>query len=158
MTITFSNELMQRMGFHVFAEAEAISASFSSVTVYEARGIALTTDTTEVSVGTVAGVDYRLAAGSSVNATCNALVADVFADNEEEWKKEAKCQGPFVLVQLGPTQEHNCGAGRVRKEQDGSFTTFDCFPNARTELSELESRALAPIVSGLTCVLNEENR
>lgn len=158
MTITFSNEVMQAMGFREFAEAEVISASFSSVTVYEARGIALAAATTEVFGGKVAGVDYRLAVGASVNAACTALVADVFADDEEEWKKETKSQGSFILVQIGPTQEHKCGTGRIKIEQDGSVTTYDCFPSVRTELSQLESRALAPIVSGLTCVLNEENR
>jgi len=158
MTITFSSEMMKAMGFREFGEPEALSASFYSVTVYEARGVTLPIGTTEVSVGTVAGVDYRLATSSSVNDACTALVSDVFADNEEDWKKENKCQGPFVLVQLGPTQEHKCTSGRIKIEEDGSATTYDCFPNVRTELAQLEARALAPIVSGLTCVLNEEAR
>ncbi|GAA0756861.1 hypothetical protein [Ideonella azotifigens] len=158
MSLTLSNRLTQAMGFRELAEAESISASFSSITVYEARGIALAEGTTEVSQGRVAGVDYRLAVGSSVNSACTALVADVFVDNEEEWKKETKSQGPFILVQIGPTREHKCDTGRIKREDDGSVTTYDCFPNVRIELSQFESRALPPIVSGLTCVLNEENR
>lgn len=158
MTITFSNEVMQAIGFRDFAEDETVTATFSSVTVYEARGVNLPAGTTELSGGKVAGVDYKLAAGASVNDACSALIADVFTDNEDEWKKENKCQGPFVLVLLGPTQEHECTSGRIKFEEDGSATTYDCFPGIRTELALLESRALAPIVSGLTCVLNETAR
>ncbi|MCA6218092.1 hypothetical protein KGA65_16270 [Ideonella sp. B7] len=142
MSLTFSNQLMEAMGFRELAESEAISASFSSVTVYEARGIALVEGTTEVSQGMVAGVNYRLVVGSSVNTACTALIADVFVENEEEWKRESKSQGPFVLVLIGPTQEHKCATGRMRTEQDGSVTTYDCFPSVRVELSQLESRAL----------------
>ena len=156
MTIAFSNEVMEAMGFREFAEAEEVSASFSSVTVYEARGVTLAPSSTEVSGGKVAGVDYRLAVSSSVNDACIALVDDVFTDNEEDWKKENKCRGPFVLVQLGPTAMHMCTSGRIKIEADGSTTTYDCFPSVRTELEQLESRALPPIVSALTCVLNEE--
>lgn len=157
MSLTLSNQLMQAMGFREFAESETISASFSSITVFEARGITLGEGTTEVSQGIVAGANYRLAVGSSVNTACSALIADVFAENEEEWKQDNKSQGPFILVLIGPTQEHICGTGRIKKERDGSVTTYDCFPSVRVELSQLESRALPPIISGLTCVLNEEN-
>ena len=158
MTSMLSNETIQAMGFREFSESEAISASFSSLTVYVARGIHLADGVTEVSGGKVAGVGYRLAVSASLNNACTALVADVFTDTEEDWKKEKKCQGPFVLVQLGPTQEYKCASGKIKIEEDGSTTTYDCFPSVRTELAQLELSALAPIVSGLTCVLNEAGR
>lgn len=67
---------------------ESVAAAFSSVTVYEARGIALATGTTHVTAGTVANVAYRLAASPSVNEGCLALLNDTFTDNEEEWRVE----------------------------------------------------------------------
>jgi len=159
MTITFSKHVMQAMGFREFAEDEAITASFSSITVYEVRGVNLPAGTTEVSGGKVAGVDYKLAVSTSVNDACTVLIGDVFTDdNEEDWKKENKCQGPFVLVLIGLTKEHKCTSGQIKVEDDGSATTYDSFPDVRAELAQLESRALAPIVSGLTCVLNEDAR
>lgn len=158
MAITFSDEVMQAMGFRKFCEDQAITATFSSVTVYEARGVMLPADVVEVSVGSVAGLDYKIAAAASVNDSCSALVADNFTDDESEWNKENKCQGPFFLVSLGPTQEHTCMSGSIQYGEDGSATTYDCFPAARMEVEQLESRALAPIVSGLSCVLNEESR
>lgn len=139
-------------------DADEISVSFTSITVYEARGIALEPSITEVSRGKAAGVDYRLAVSASVNEACMALIADVFTDNEEDWKKENKLVGPFVLVQLGPTDECRCTSGRLKIEEDGSITTYDCFPSVRAEFVRLESRVLPPIVSALTCVLNEEAR
>ena len=48
MTLRFSDEVMKAMGFRAFAEGEEIVATFSSVTVFEARGVTLATDTTEV--------------------------------------------------------------------------------------------------------------
>lgn len=158
MAITFSDEVMQAMGFRQFSDNEALTARFSSVTVYEARGVTLQADVVEVSDGSVAGLDYKISAAASVNDGCIALVADKFADDEAEWKKENKCLGPFLLVRLGPTQEHTCTGGSIQYAEDGSATTYDCFPAARMELEQLESRVLAPIVSGLSCVLNEESR
>lgn len=158
MAITFSDEVMQAMGFRKFAEDETIAATFSSVNVYEARGITLPNGLVELSGGKVADLDYKLAIAESVNDACVALVADTFTQDEVEWRKENKCKGPFVLVLLGPTQEHTCTNGSIKHEEDGSATTYDCFPGVRMELAQLESRALAPIVSALSCVLNEESR
>lgn len=158
MAVTFSDELMRAMGFREFAVGESVTATFSSVTVYEARGIALATGTTHVTAGTVAKIAYRLAASPSVNEGCLALFNDTFIENEEEWKTKTKCQGPFVLVQVGPTAEHTCGNGRLKAEADGSTTTFDCFPAVRAELAQLEARALPAILSALTCTLNEDGK
>ncbi|MDX1725345.1 MAG: hypothetical protein R3355_19830 [Pseudomonas sp.] len=155
MAVTFSDEVMRVMGFREFAVGESVAAAFSSVTVYEARGIALATGTTHVTAGTVASVAYRLAASPGVNEGCLALLNDTFAENEEEWRAETKCQGPFVLVQVGPTAEHTCSNGLLKAEADGSTTTFDCFPAVRAELAQLEARALPAILSALTCTLNE---
>lgn len=154
----FSNDVMEAMGFREFVEAGAITAAFSSITVYEARGIAVAIGITEISKGIVAGVEYRLAVGASVNDACHALVADEFVDDEDKWKKENSTQGPFVLVLLGPTQEHHCSSGRINNNEAGSVITYECFPGVRAELAQLESKALAPIVAGLTCVLNEDGR
>lgn len=149
---------MKAMGFRPFAEGEEIAATFSSVTVFEARGVTLEGDIPEVSSGIAAGVAYRLAVSTSLNRGCIALLDDAFTDNEEDWKNENKCQGPFVLVQIGPTSEHRCSSGQLKTEKDGSTTTYDSFPSARAELAQLESHALPPIISALTCVLNEDAR
>jgi hypothetical protein len=46
----------------------------------------------------------------------------------------------------------------MKLEDDGSITTYDCFTDVREELAQLEARVLPPIVSALTCVLNEPSR
>lgn len=156
MTLRLSEAAMKAMGFHPPNEGEDIAATFSSITVFEIRGITLAPNAMAVSSGIAAGVKYRLATSSSVNRGCIALIDDTFVEDEEEWKNENKSQGPFVLVLIGPTSEHSCSSGQVKTEEDGSTTTYDCFPGARTELTQLESRALAPIHSALTCTLNED--
>ncbi|NDP61795.1 hypothetical protein [Polaromonas sp.] len=154
MTLKFSSAAMKAMGYKEFTEAEAISASFSSITIYQVKGISLEANSTEISSGTIARVDYRLAISSSINAACTALLQDNFTDDEEKWKIDSNCQGPFVLIQIGPTPEHKCANGHIAVEKDGSIITYDCFPTVRAELAELESRVLPPIISALTCVFN----
>lgn len=156
MTLRFSNDVMKAMGFRAFMEGEEIAAAFTSVTVFEARGVALATGMTVVSDGTVTGVDYRLAVSPSVNDGCIALLNNAFVEDEDQWKKEEKCQGPFVLVQIGPTAELRCSSGSIKIEDNDDITTYDSFPNVRVELAQLEGRVLPPILSALTCVLNEE--
>lgn len=158
MTVNLSEHVMQAMGFSKLVKAEEISATFESLTVYEIQGVLLAPGFTEVSSGKAADVDYRLAVSASVNEACIALLADVFIDDEVAWKGERKCAGPFVLVQLGPTDEHKSITGRFKTDEDGSITTYNCFPSARTELVHLEAQALPPIISALTCVLNEDAR
>lgn len=158
MTLRLSEAAMKAMGFRPLEEGEEIAATFSSISVFEVRGITLAPETTVVSSGIAAGVKYRLAASSSVNTGCIALIDDTFVEDEEEWKREIKSQGPFILVLIGPTSEQNCISGHVKTEEDGSTTTYDCFPGLRAELAQFESRALAPILSALTCTLNEAAR
>lgn len=158
MNINFFSAAMKAMGFRKLQDAEEISATFSSITVYEARGIALAPGVTEVIESQVLGFNYQLAVSASVNEACTALYGDNFTDNEEDWKKQNKTNGPFILVQLGPTGEYKCTNGHINIEEDGSVTTYDCFPDAKEKLKHLESKALSPIISALTCVLNEETR
>jgi hypothetical protein len=113
---------------------------------------------TQVVAASVSQADYRIAVSSSVNEACRALVDDAFTEDEEAWRKENKCTGPFALVQLGPTAEHTCESGRIKTDDDGSISTFDCFPAVRRELGQLEARALPAILSALTCVFNEEGK
>src|SRR6266446_1970867 len=138
MTIILSDLAMRALGFRPFAADETIVASFSSVTVYEARGVTLEPGLTRVTAGIVAAVNYRVAVSPGLNEGCLALCGDSFIEDEEKWKKENKCRGPFVLVQLGPTREHTCRIGRIKNEEDGSVSTYDSFPAARGELAALE--------------------
>jgi len=155
MTINFSNHVMEAMGFRDLGANETVVASFSSVTIYEARGITVPEGNTERLIARVAGAEYRLAVSSSVNDGCRALVQDDFADVEEDWRKEVKSRGPFVLINVGPTDEHHCVSGKMKNEADGSITTYNCFPQARDELAKLEQRILPPVVAAVTCVMNE---
>ena len=158
MTLKFSTAMMQAMGFREFTDDKALAASFSSVTVYEVRGIDLSCGSKQVLDSAVVNTSYRLAFSASVNEGCFALMGDTFTDDEDEWSKEKKCQGPFVLLLVGPTAEHTCNAGHVLVEGDGRLTTYDCFPQAKADLALLELKVIASVVSALTCVLNEHGQ
>lgn len=146
------------MGFKELVADGSIEASFTSVTVYEARGITVADGTTEAVRGHAAGAEYRVAIGPSVNQACQALVADDFAQSEEAWRKEVKSNGPFALVAVGPTEFFSCSAGRSMRAPDGSLVTYDCFPQARESLRSLERRVLPPVLSAITCAFNQPDR
>jgi hypothetical protein len=149
---------IEAMGFKEVVADGAIQARFTSITVFEARGITVADGLAPTTSGQAAGLEYRVAISASVNAACQALVADDFAESEEEWRKEVKSNGPFALVAVGPTAMVSCTAGRSMRAPDGTVVTYDCFPHVREELKSMEKRVLPPVVSALTCAFNAPDR
>lgn len=146
------------MGFKELVATGSIEASFTSVTVYEARGITVAEGVAEAVQAKAAGAEYRVAISASVNLACQALVGDDFAESEEAWRKEVKSNGPFTLIAVGPTEFFSCSAGRSMSAPDGSLVTYDCFPQAREALRAIERRVLPLVVSAITCSLNQPDR
>lgn len=158
MTITLSAEVLKTMGLRPFNEGETISASFTSTFVYEARGITLQAGSVQVASGIIADVSYRVAAGAKLNQTSLALCNDNYAESEEEWAKEKKCSGPYVLIEFGPTRPYCISSGQVKQEADGSLTTYESFPELRRDLDLFEAKALAPVLTSLSCRLGDPGR
>lgn len=146
------------MGFRDLIDRGSLSASFMSVTVYEARGISLPNGFASARQSRVAGADYRIALSSSINIGCQFLVGNDFTESEIEWQKEVHASGPFVLIAIGPTDFIECEAGRMMPMPDGSISTYDCFPGVRETLTSLEERVLPPVVATITLALNEPSR
>lgn len=144
---------MEAMGFREVVSQGAIVASFMSVTVFEARGITLPDGFAQALKAQVAGADYRIALGQSVNAGCRVLTGDDFVDSETEWRKRVNTNGPFLLVAVGPTAFVECSDGRLMRHEDGSITTYDSFPHMRDALRKLEDRVLPPVLAAATCAL-----
>lgn len=153
MTVSLSAEVMRAMGFRPFAAGESIAASFVSLTVYETRGIAPQSATPLVIAGAVEGVSYAIGIGAGLNETCRALAGDAYVDDEPGWTKEKRTNGPFLLVQIGPTPIYTVTTGQVKTEPDGSLTTYESFPSLRTDLTALEAAALPRLVASLSCSL-----
>ncbi len=143
------------MGFREAVAQGAIVASFTSVTVYEARGIVVPDGFSDVVQARVTGADYRIAIAHSVNAGCRELTGDDFDESEVEWCERVKSNGPFVLIAVGPTEFFECSAGRIMRHEDGSMTSYDSFPHVREALSALEQRVIPPVLVAMTCALNE---
>jgi hypothetical protein len=158
MAVTFYAEVIRAMGFRPFEVGQSIGASFVSVSVYEARGIALQSVTPQITAGTIADVKYRVGVGAKLNETCHAVTGDAYVEDEGAWNKEKGSSGPFLMIQLGPTQPYTITEGQFKTEKDGSVTTFDSFPRLRTDLVSLEAAALPPLVTSLTCQLAEPNQ
>lgn len=153
MPIVVSDHLMMAMGFESFASGRSLTASFMCTHVYEPRGLTIPTNVTCHTYGVVAGVNYRLAVSGSVNDGSRSLNGDSYVEDEDKWKKDKKCSGPFVLIELGPTPEYTIKAGYLKTEEDGSVTTYESFPSLRTDLAAMERSALPLLVTSLNCTL-----
>jgi hypothetical protein len=153
MTVSLSVELMRAMGFRPLAAEESITASFVSLSVYEIRGIALQSPAPLMSAGAVAGVNYSIGIGASLNEICQALAGDVYVDDIDAWMKEKRTGGPFLLIQLGPTAVYTVTTGQVKADSGGSLTTYESFPGLRTDLAALEAVAIPRLVASLSCSL-----
>jgi hypothetical protein len=156
--IQFSDAVMQAMGFRSFGASEAITAAFYSITAFELRGVRLPDEPAIESTGVIAGTPYKIALSGSPNRACLAIAGDTYGDEDSQWKKETKSEGPYALVLIGPTKQFTCDAGRVSHLQEGVATTYDCFPEAGKELAKLELKVMGPLVSALTVAFNDPNR
>lgn len=146
------------MGFNEAIAEGSLQAQFTSITVFEARGVTVAEGVVETISGQAAGLQYRVAICASMNSACQALIADDFVESEEAWRKEIKSTGPFALVAVGPTAMVSSGAGRSMRAPDGTIVTYNCFPHVREELTSMEKRVLPPVVSALTCAFNTADR
>lgn len=158
MTATFSTYALEALGFRDLVSKGSLTASFMSVTVFEVRGITLAEGFADAREARVAGADYRIALSRTINAGCQRLIGDDFAESESEWLKEVRATGPFVLIAVGPTAFIECEAGRMMRMPDGSITTYDSFSSLRKTLKSLEDRVFPPVVAALTLALNEPDR
>jgi hypothetical protein len=150
--------MIHALGFQAMSEDDPIVARFTSITVFEARGITLGVGVVNVARGDVDGTEYGIALAESLNDACMALSRDQYTDVESQWRAEHNCAGPFLLIAVGPTSEFVSCDGWFKTEQDGSVTTLDSFPGLRADLARREGQVLPRVVSALTCAFNEEGQ
>ena len=98
--------------------------------------------------GVIAGRQYYVAVGSSVNSVCRALVQDDFTESEQKWQEEHKCSPPYIVVHFGPTEKHKF-SGTHCKFDDEAIHTYDGFPLARQELQCWADEVLPSLLAGL---------
>jgi hypothetical protein len=159
MAINISSEVMRAMGFRPFEVGESLSASFVSVTVYEARGIAIQPNAApEIISGVVGDANYCIGVGAGLNETCQAVGGDNFVEDEGIWAKDKGSSGPFLIIKLGPTKPYTITEGWIKTEESGEATTFDAFSGARMVLASQETMVLPPLVTSLTCRLAESHQ
>lgn len=148
-----TNHAIESMGFKPIAEGEPIEASFCSLHVFEVRGFTLKDGGALTHTAAVSGVQYRIGVGQSVNEACNALLGDVYTDDEDNWAKDHKCTPPYVIVLFGPTTQHRAMSGHAKAEGN-QIVTYDAFPAAKEELRQFENAALPSLEMALACVLS----
>jgi hypothetical protein len=150
-----STAAIQSMGFEPIPAGEALEARFHSLHVFELRGLIAPGAEVVTTKARVAGREYELAIGASVNAICQSLLCDDYAEDEGAWVSEHRCASPYAVIHLGPTEVHSVSTGH-KKTHSGNIITYDAFPAARAELQELERQLLPSIEMALACTFAEE--
>jgi hypothetical protein len=151
MPISLSSELIGKMGFRPLADQEAFQASFSRILIYEARGIIPSEQSFVVVDGSIGEFSYKVWICPSINEGFTHVMNHVFAENENEWRQAKESQGPFLVIQLGPTSVYSISSGWIKKEEDLSFSTLDSFPKMRPDLDLCESVVLPRVMTTLVC-------
>lgn len=148
-----SNAALEGMGYRSVSATDSISAKFHFLHVYEVRGFTVDEPSLPVRTGSVSGRQYELGVGQSVNAVCHALIGDGLAESEQEWQAEHKCTPPYLVVHLGPTEEHTF-AGTHAKLDEPTMQTYSGFSAARVELRAWEQCVLPPLLAGLSSIFS----
>lgn len=140
-----------RMGFKRMAGGESLEACFHTLHMFEVRGLAIECEMGQQISGEIAGVNYVVGFGDSINAICQSLVSEKFTDDEAQWISEKKIIPPFAVIHTGPTAYYHCEAAFWKHEEDGSITTVDAFSGYREERAKQEAAVLPPLLAALEC-------
>jgi len=146
--LTLAPATLEAIGLNPVPKGFALRARFHSVHVYEVRGLTFPTPSFPVSSGTVSGRSYHFTMGASVNAICQSLANDDFADDEAHWRQERRANPPYLMVHFGPTAFHTF-AGTHAIIEPTAVITESGFPDARVELEEWGRTVLPPVFAAL---------
>ena len=149
-----SNFSLEKMGFVRIPDGTNIEARFNSLGIYEISGISFNNKLSFFSDKVKKESDaLSVAIGNSVNAICQALIGDVFTDNENKWRQNNKTNPPYLLVLTTAPELVSCNSG-YWKHEDGKIFTYDCFTNAREALKKFEKERAATFVTSLSAGLS----
>lgn len=148
MGLTYS--ALEQMGYRRKLDNESLQVAFSSIHVFEVRGISPSPELLIGSNGRVADVDYRLALAKALNTAAQLVASDDFADDEPAWAAHRKCSPPYLLIHIGPTTTHEM-TGDFLKKEPFEIQTYDGFIPARRELRAMEAKVIPNILSALSC-------
>ena len=149
-----TNYALEKMGFEKIPEDIPIEARFHSLNLYEIRGITANCESVlQPEVLKRATLEISASIGGSLNAVCQVLTGEDFAENEEEWLKEKKTTPPYLMVLTSLPNSAICKTG-YWKNESGDITTHDCFTSSKAELVQLEKEKTTSFVTALSAGLS----
>jgi len=146
----FTNEGLKLAGFAPITDDAPISATFSRVEVFRARGFTLDDDVIIIRRSErLRGVRFNLAIGNSLNKICRELIDDDFSPDEPKWLKDNSTSPPFLVVHQGPTEVCTSSAGHWGRF-DGHLVTYGAFSELRAKLRKEAARLIPQLLSSMT--------
>lgn len=147
--IRVSNHVWEDMGYSKIEKGGCLHGRFSRLLIYHIEGF----KTDQPVVGPLRhvfdGHHYALAIGGSVNETCQALVNDELVEDEVAWRKRNNTIGPYLVLKIGPTGEHELTATHFLRTGNEIWINGGC-ESATAELDSLQERIGPRLVSSLT--------
>jgi hypothetical protein len=146
---------LEAMGFKALGQNETVTGTFTRIEIFEVQGFTLGAPCFQPIEDEISGIPFKFGFGASLNAVCKMLVGDVYTEDEEQWKKDTRSSPPYMLVAVGPTDEH-VGSGSYFKEDQDDIFTFDSFSKAREELSEQVDKVVPTLLTALSLTFSSD--
>lgn len=147
--IRASNHFWEGMGYSKIEEGGCLHGRFCRLLIYHIEGFKMDQPIVGPLSPVIEGHHYTLAIGASVNETCRALVNDELVEDEAAWRKGNNTIGPYLVLKIGPTDEHELTATHFLRSGNEIWINGGC-ESATAELDRLQERVGPRLVSSLT--------
>lgn len=147
--IRMVDQIWEDAGYARIEEGGRLRGRFYRLLIYHIEGFKIDLPIVGPVSDVFEGHHFTLAIGGSVNETCQTLVNDELVEDEAAWRKENNTIGPYLVLKIGPTDEHKLTATHFQKNGDEIWINGGC-ESATAELDRLQERVGPRLVCGLT--------
>ncbi|MEM1286199.1 MAG: hypothetical protein AAGH43_12490 [Pseudomonadota bacterium] len=148
-----TNYGLEMMGFKKLPEGEVIRARFYSLHLYSIRGIILDESEVEFFKWDIGREEIELGIGDDLNRICEQICNDNWSDDLESWQKERRCNPPYIMIKIGPTEEYSVSDAFVQDFSDG-IMSHDAFSEAKNILTLAANEVLPRALASLDCIFS----
>ncbi|NSZ87631.1 hypothetical protein G6L98_26010 [Agrobacterium tumefaciens] len=154
--IRMVDQIWEDAGYSRIEEGGHLRGRFCRLLIYHIEGFKTDLPIVGPLSHVIDGHHYTLAIGGSVNETCRALVNDELVEDEALWRKGNNTIGPYLVLKIGPTDEHELMATHFLRSGNEIWINGGC-ESATAELDQLHERVGPRVVSSLAIAFSSEH-
>jgi hypothetical protein len=151
----FSSYAIEKMGYSKYPDDDELPVKFAVQRIYSLQGITFEKESQLLKSDSFQfGPQCKIVIADSVNKAANDICGEDYVENEEEWVKEKKGRGPYLLVCFEESAEHILKGG-YRQDKEEHILTYDAFKDGKQEIKKWEAEELPSIITSLTVHFSE---